>query len=249
MIATRNYTLYFESEGVYNKHEFMTSYIVVSNDKKKRLEYIEKFRQELNIDKHDLTVIDKESSVNQQSIGIEDVKNLQAKIFLKPLKSETKVVVLNDAQLLTVAAQNALLKMLEEPPGHTNIVLSTDSIDALLPTIISRCQIVNLQPRGLVSFEPKEKEEFEKFIKLLPKMKIGEKLKKAEELSKDKDAAIDWIERFVIVLREKLLDEARGTRDTRGTCDTLNAMQSLHTTLKTSNVNPRFAIENTLLSL
>src|SRR3712207_9357567 len=53
-----------------------------------------------------------------------------------------KVFVVEQAELLSAAAQNALLKTLEEPAGRTLIVLLTDQPGALLPTIRSRCQVV-----------------------------------------------------------------------------------------------------------
>lgn len=226
----------------------MTSFVVVSNDQKKRQVYIADFCQSQGIDMLDIAVVEKESVKNLNSIGIEDIKNIHSKIFLKPIKSDTKAVILDDAHLLTTEAQNALLKVLEEPPQNTLIVLSTDSTEQLLPTILSRCQIVSLSPTEF-EFTDLERNEFEEFITHLSEMKIGERLKKAEELAKDKDEAIAWIGKLILVLRDKILNEARDTLDTHDTRDTLTAMQSLHTLLKTTNANPRFAIETTLLSL
>jgi DNA polymerase-3 subunit delta' len=61
---------------------------------------------------------------------------------LKPAMNRGKVFVIEEAELMTPAAQNALLKTLEEPPGRTIVVLLTDQPDALLPTIRSRAQLV-----------------------------------------------------------------------------------------------------------
>jgi len=222
----------------------MTSFIVVAKDKNKREEYLQEFYKKYEIDVFDVTIISHENSVKQnaQSIGIEDVKNMQKKIFLKPIKSKNKAVVLQDAQLLTTEAQNSLLKILEEPPDHTMIILLTDSKEALLPTIISRCKVIELQTESLKLSE-KEKEELENFLENLPKWGTGECLKKAEVLSKDKQQAIEWIEKFILFLREKILDESYENTET------LRKFQSLHTLLKTTNVNTRFAIETTLLQL
>ncbi|HVF69919.1 MAG TPA: hypothetical protein VNA13_05135 [Xanthomonadales bacterium] len=229
----------------------MTSFIVASSDKKKREIYINDFLQNEGVDKFDITFVGLESSKNQNSIGIDEIKNLQVKIFLKPIQSERKTIIIEDADFLTVEAQNALLKVLEEPPNHTIIVLSVANIEALLPTILSRCKLVTLSAENL-KLNPEEKIEFEEFIDNLSTMKVGKRLKKAENLAKDKDKAIEWIGKLILLLREKILTEARGTRDTRGTLDTLiviKSFQELHTILKTTNVNPRFAIENTLLNL
>jgi DNA polymerase-3 subunit delta' len=57
-----------------------------------------------------------------------------------------KVFIVEEAELMNAAAQNALLKVLEEPAGRTLIILLTDQPDALLPTVRSRCQIVRFVP-------------------------------------------------------------------------------------------------------
>jgi len=226
----------------------MTSFIVIATDKTKRDEYLKQFCVKHGIDIFDQTILTLETSVkrNTASIGIEDIKHMQKKIFLKPIKSEKKAIIIDEAELLTIEAQNALLKVLEEPPAHTLLLLSTTTKETLLPTIISRCQVVQLEEET-TQLSEKEKEELESFLESLPKLGIGEKLKKAEILAKDKDKAIEWISKLILVLRENLLEETRGTRDTRGTRGTLRSFQTLHTTLRTTNVNPRFAIENTLL--
>jgi hypothetical protein len=228
----------------------MTSFVVVSTDKKKRQEYVSVFCQNQNIDMLDITVIEKEGSKNLNSIGIDEIKNLHGKIFLKPIKSEMKVVILDQAHLLTTEAQNALLKVLEEPPQHTAIILSTDSTEQLLPTILSRCQIISLTP-GELELDEVEKRELENFIDNLPEMKTGEKLKKAEELAKDKDQAIEWVGKSILVLREKMLLKISEAHPAGSETNILiiKSFQNLHNLLKTTNVNPRFAIENTLLNL
>lgn len=221
----------------------MTSFVLTSNDKKKRELYILDYCQKLDIDKFDIILINKETDTKTtQSIGIAEIKDLHKKIFLKPVNSPVKAVILEDAHLLTIEAQNALLKVLEEPPDNTIIILSVDDKESLLPTILSRCQIITLEPVD-TSFAEGEKTEFEEFIKNLPEMKIGERLKKAEELSKDKDEAVVWVGKLILLLRENMLD---GTiEDT----SVIRSFQELHTLLKTTNVNPRFAIENTLLAI
>ncbi len=81
----------------------------------------------------------------ETSIGIEKTKELRAWVATKPLASK-KVVYIHNAEKLTLEAQNALLKLLEEPPEDTLFILSCYRESALLPTVISRCAIVNLPP-------------------------------------------------------------------------------------------------------
>ena len=74
------------------------------------------------------------------------------KVGLTPLRGRAKVFVLRNADEMTVQAQNALLKTLEEPPGATFIVLLVSAVDRLLPTTLSRCRLVRFDalPQGFV---------------------------------------------------------------------------------------------------
>lgn len=80
------------------------------------------------------------------AIGIDRVRELQRELALKPYAAERKIAVIDGADAMTPAAQNSLLKTLEEPPGNTVILLIANNPHALLPTVRSRCQIVRLQP-------------------------------------------------------------------------------------------------------
>jgi len=73
-----------------------------------------------------------------QFITIDQVRNLKRHIFQKPLKSNFKFVIIEEANKLTDEAQNALLKILEEPPASAIIVLEADNKQQFLPTILSR---------------------------------------------------------------------------------------------------------------
>lgn len=68
-----------------------------------------------------------------------------AKVGLQPSLGRAKVFVIVDAERLSTGAQNALLKTLEEPPGHSYLILLAPSADSLLPTTRSRCQEIPFQ--------------------------------------------------------------------------------------------------------
>lgn len=78
---------------------------------------------------------------DKSSIGIEAIRDLQQFLKLKlPSSAAWRIIMIPSAQGLTSEAQNALLKLLEEPPERTILILATDSEQALLPTIRSRAQ-------------------------------------------------------------------------------------------------------------
>ena len=83
------------------------------------------------------------------SIGIDEIRDqLINDVGIKPYESPYKIYIVNDADKLTLQAQNALLKTIEEPPAYAVVMLLADNPDALLPTITSRCVILSLKPVG-----------------------------------------------------------------------------------------------------
>jgi len=76
------------------------------------------------------------------TVKIEQIRGLLADIALRPLEAEHKVYIVAEAEKMTPAAANCLLKTLEEPPAYAVIILLSANPEALLPTIVSRCQII-----------------------------------------------------------------------------------------------------------
>ena len=66
-------------------------------------------------------------------------------IVIRPYSSKYKIYIIADADLMSVQAQNALLKTIEEPPQYAVIMLLTENADTLLPTIRSRCVMMKLR--------------------------------------------------------------------------------------------------------
>lgn len=86
------------------------------------------------------------------SIKISQVRELQSDIIIKPHKNY-KIYVINEAEKLTVEAQNALLKTLEEPPGYIIIILITENKETLLNTIKSRCEMIKFIPLSIIDIQ------------------------------------------------------------------------------------------------
>ena len=81
------------------------------------------------------------------TIGVEDIRTqINGDIDIKPYSSPRKVYIMNEGEKMTVQAQNALLKTLEEPPEYAVILILTTNVDELLPTILSRCVVLNMKP-------------------------------------------------------------------------------------------------------
>ena len=81
------------------------------------------------------------------SIGIEDIREqLISDVAIKPYTGPYKIYIVDEAEKLTVQAQNALLKTIEEPPSYAVILLLVNNGGSLLPTIASRCVTLNFKP-------------------------------------------------------------------------------------------------------
>ncbi|NLL72818.1 MAG: DNA polymerase III subunit delta' [Clostridiales bacterium] len=81
------------------------------------------------------------------SIGVDDIRTqINADIQIRPYQSSYKIYIINSAEKMTESAQNALLKTIEEPPEYAIVLLLASSTQQLLPTILSRCVVLDLKP-------------------------------------------------------------------------------------------------------
>jgi DNA polymerase III delta prime subunit len=220
----------------------MVSYILIAQKDEQQKEKVSQLCDTLQINPLDRTVL---TSDKETSIGIELIKKLQEKIFLKPLRSKDKAVIIPRAELLTPAAQNALLKLLEEPPAHTYIFLLAQSKEAFLPTIISRCQLLEEKIANQPINDTEKKEVKEQFASW-SKQTLGDALKSAEILAKDKDKALNSLERLLVV-GEVLLREEQTNQILLA--QQLNQLQQTYATLKATNTNLRLTLEYLFLGL
>lgn len=79
------------------------------------------------------------------SIGIKDILDIIEEVNKKPYEGDKKVLIIHEANKMTVEAQNAFLKTIEEPPKGVFIILLTENLQDILDTIKSRCQIHKLR--------------------------------------------------------------------------------------------------------
>lgn len=87
-----------------------------------------------------------ESGAERRAVGIEQIRDLKREAAYPPYEARWKVFIVEDAEAMRAEAANSLLKVLEEPPAQSVIVLLSESASALLPTIVSRSQIVRFVP-------------------------------------------------------------------------------------------------------
>ena len=99
----------------------------------------------------DLAVIQAENEGG--TLKVEQVRELKRAVSLKPYQSKYRVALFLRFQEANDNASNALLKTLEEAPAHVILLLTADNPEALLPTIVSRCEVLRLRPLPLEQVE------------------------------------------------------------------------------------------------
>ena len=139
------------------------------------------------------------------SIKIAQIRKLQTDIIIKPHKNY-KIYIINQADSMTIEAQNALLKTLEEPPEYAIIILITSNKEALLDTIKSRCEIIKFLPISILDLNNYliNKGIDKNRAQLLSTFARGS-IEKAIELSESADFAImrDEIQTYIEVMLDK----------------------------------------------
>lgn len=82
----------------------------------------------------------------KKTISINQIREMAMSVAVKPNEARTRILIISEADLMNTQAQNALLKLLEEPPETTVFVLTAQKESRLLPTILSRCRKIRFQP-------------------------------------------------------------------------------------------------------
>lgn len=227
------------------KLTFMHAYLITGGSASDRAQKINELLVAWKIQNVD--VIRPETDQEAKNLGITVARQFMNRLNLQPLKSPATCGILDQANLLTTEAQNSLLKTLEEPPPQARIILSAANGNSLLPTIISRCQLINLENRE-VEINP---EFTDKLFQVLDKSR-GERLLYVDSIAKDEikpwlsqaTAAIrlSLITSYVPVENKKMIPSGNKVKFRQILQSLLEAQKQLQV-----NVNPKLIIDNVLL--
>ena len=132
------------------------------------------------------------------AIKIEDIRQLHREINLRPFEAKKKVFIIDNAHQLTAEGANALLKILEEPPKNSLIILISSKFSRLFKTIISRCRIVKFSTLPRKELEATLKNEYHllydqaHFLAYLAEGRLGAALSlKDTDILREKNMLID----------------------------------------------------------
>lgn len=171
----------------------------------------------------------------KESISVDDVREqITGTVQIKPYSSDYKVYIVDEAEKMTVQAQNALLKTLEEPPAYVIIFLLATRTDAFLQTILSRCITVQLKPlyddvirRYLMEELHVEKREADLYT-AFARGNLGKAIaiSSSEEFAKMKDSAMDLLKNIHSMDIAQMMDVIKRWKDDKlNISDCLDFMQ------------------------
>jgi len=170
----------------------------------------------------------------KKQISIDQIREVKRHIYQKPVKAKVKFVAVKDADMLTTEAQNALLKLLEEPPSHAVIILSTARKQKLLSTIRSRTVEINIRSKRK-QLAPSTEFSIDNFKEALTVLSQVENPK-------------EWIDRQIENYYRMLLSAVdKNNKDEIAAVLTRIENLSYSKKLIESNVNPKFALFNLAL--
>ncbi|HLD03537.1 MAG TPA: hypothetical protein VJC17_02065 [Candidatus Dojkabacteria bacterium] len=227
------------------------SLIISSTTKEFIYEQLRQFKNSLNISEQNGVDLLEITSENLHSISIGKTRILKAWSLTKPYFSEHKLAVIYDAHLLTTEAQNSLLKILEEPNESLNIVLTTNKHELLLPTVISRCELIlfsgpfeQLSEAGNGDFSAEaQSNHIDRLLSdLIEIQRIFLEIKK-----QNKKEQFRTIDEFLI---SRILDQRQSMLHGNSQEKALQNIQLVHETKKMleSKVNTRLALENLVIN-
>ena len=175
-----------------------------------------------------------EITPQKKQISIDQIREIKRHIWQKPAKAKVKFVVVKDADMLTPEAQNALLKLLEEPPSHAVIVLSTERKQKLLPTIRSRTVEINIRSKRK---------------QLAPSTEFPiDNFKEALTVLSQIESPKEWIDRQIENYYQMLLAAVdKNNKDEIAAISERIENLSYSKKLIEANVNPKFALFNLAL--
>jgi DNA polymerase III delta prime subunit len=175
----------------------MQSYIITGGTQKEKEKKIEEQIKTWNIHPVDCVTIESDD----EHIGIDAVRQFKKRLQLAPFQSPHTLGLIRNSQRLTAEAQNALLKLLEEPPARAYLIIETDSVDQLLPTVISRCEIRTAGAKTTNEQNPILLQTIQSLIQT----SAGNKLAIIDTIATDRITAKIWVKDAIEVLRYELL--------------------------------------------
>lgn len=223
----------------------MHTYLIIGGDLSSRTEEIARQMTARGI--HEFDCITPE--LTGPTIGITEIRAFIKALSLRPTHGNVSAGIIPQAELLTQEAQQALLKTLEEPPAHANLILAVANDAALLPTVVSRCVKIPVTQKGM-TLQGEVLKKTTDFLTNLMMTPVGERIAFCETVGKSKDEILMWIDTALVLLGESIRDT-----DTTGKLPEMRLFKTrlIHRLLQAKqrilgNIHPLLALEHALIT-
>lgn len=180
---------------------------------------------------------------DKNDIVIDQVKKIQNFLSYTPYYGGFKTILVENSDLMNLEAQNSFLKTLEEPRGKSIIFLSADKSDFLLPTVASRCQVLNFFEGPL----QESKDDQQELLQLLTVLKknLAEKFQYAKDFDADGKSVQNILQLMERHFRNLLLQDL----ENKSVRNTLKLLDNINKKLAFTNINQKLALEVLLLDI
>lgn len=182
------------------------------------------------------------SLLPEKSLGIDKIRELRHVLKFKLRPQENRLIVIHEFEKTTAEAQNALLKLLEEPPVRTYYLIFASFTSTLLPTVLSRCQVVHDKSSKINTNDSTT----EKLIDQLLAAGPGKRLQISAEMAAGKEEALQILDSLTAVLHQWLLEAKTGKLTLVQISSMLAKIQRARKFLE-KNVNPKAVLDILLL--
>lgn len=208
-------------------------------------------------DKHLATLLSKlkihmadQLHLSEPTVVIADIRRATAFLSRSPFASEYKVVIISGE--LNQFAQQSLLKTLEEPPNHSLIIISVANTQSLLPTVLSRSRIEQLDI-GTSSTSNDSHSASTAWWNRIFSATLGQRLKEVGELPTDRGEALEWTRNEMVNVYDWLHKDLKNSDKlleltTIQYAQTLSSLQQTHNYLK-QNISVKLALDHLMIAL
>ncbi|MEK7542385.1 MAG: hypothetical protein AAB524_01655 [Patescibacteria group bacterium] len=222
------------------------AYLFSGNDKKQKNELVRSLLEILCVQSADQIVVSPGEEDNALEITIAQIRSLSTLLSMSAWNSPYKVALLKHAHLMNREAQSAFLKLLEEPKGDTIFFLLTEYPDMLFDTIRSRTQEFKFYSFAPTKVLEHDIIEFQK----LQKADLAVRFALAKKLADAAEQISEILDTWLVAARAMLHASVKeNPQIAQALVGTIQVIQETSLLLRTTNINPRLALERIMLNL
>lgn len=183
------------------------------------------------------------------SLGIERIRELRSFLAIRSTTKSPRVAIIHAANTLTEEAQNALLKTLEEPPDNTYLILLSEDLRSLLPTIQSRCQIIELSGPTVIEIADKESQELSSVLGWIGEGNIPKGFVWSQAIGTDRPKAVSVLDKLLFIAHQQLIQGSalQKAPESRNLSPVIRRLFLAKKYLR-ANTNVRLTLENLFLN-